>query len=564
MANSRFQRAAVFAAALLFLSIPLGAQATRPDFNRKRTFDVQHYVLRTSFDHAKRTVFGETSIRLTPLEEPIDVVELDAEALKIESVVLEPANTGLQYKNGSGKLIITLDRKYQPNELVIIRVKHTATPKKGVYFVDEKRQNGTLINPAQIWTQGEPDEARHWFPLFDFPSDKATTEQFIRVRSNQTVISNGELVSKTDNKDGTTTFHYSMTVPHTAYLISFVVGDYAKIEEKYRNIPLGYYVYRGRESIVPLAYGKTKDMMRIFEELTKVDYPYNKYDQTIVANFTFGGMENITATTMADSEIFYASVPFLQGAVEDLVAHELAHSWFGNLVTCENWAELWLNEGFATFMEAAVREKLYGRKDYLRKILVDAENFIVDDAVGKKRFGLFNQEAGNVAALFDRPAITYNKGGAVIHQLREQVGDEAFWRALTVYLNRHKYGSVETPDLLRVMEETSGQKLDWFFDQWVYGIGYPKLTIRPVYSASAKSLTLAITQTQPATAQSPGAYRLPMEFEIVTSEGPVLKKLDITKRAETFDIPVASKPTAIKVDPLERIPLKDVKLSAIK
>ncbi|MDM7921073.1 MAG: M1 family metallopeptidase, partial [Pyrinomonadaceae bacterium] len=385
-------------------------QNVRPDLNRKRTFDVEHYVLRTSFDPAKRTVFGETSIRLTPLDTPIDVVELDAEALRVESVVLESSNSVLAFKNGSGKLVINLDRTYRAGELVTIRVKHSATPNKGVYFVEEKRQDGRLVHPAQIWTQGEPDEARHWFPLFDFPSDKATTEQFIRVASNQTVISNGELVSKIDNKDGTTTFHYSMTVPHSAYLISFVVGDYVKVEDKYRNIPLGYYVYRGRESIVPLAYGKTKEMMRIFEELTKVDYPYNKYDQTIVANFTFGGMENITATTMADSEIFYASVPFLQGAVEDLVSHELAHSWFGNLVTCKNWAELWLNEGFATFMEAAVREKLYGRKDYIRKILVDAENFIIDDTVGKKRFGLFNQEAGNVAALFDRPAITYNKG----------------------------------------------------------------------------------------------------------------------------------------------------------
>jgi aminopeptidase N len=462
------KRAAALAAAFLLFVAAAIPQTIRPDFNRTQDFDVQHYVLRTSFDPAKRIVFGDTTVKLKALVTGLSTVELDAEALRIDSVVSESSNSPLAYKVGSGKLIVTLDKKYAPGDDISIRVKHSSTPKKGVYFVDEKREKGQLAHPAQIWTQGEPDEARHWFPLFDFPSDKATTEQFITVPRSQTVISNGKLLSKSDNANGTSTFHYSMDVPHATYLISFVVGEYVKIEEKYKDIPLGYYVYPGRERIVPLAYGKTKEMMGIFEELTGVPYPYNKYDQTIVANFTFGGMENITATTMADSEIFYAGVEFLRGGVEDLVAHELAHSWFGNLVTCRNWAELWLNEGFATFMEAAVREKMYGRKDYIRKIRLDAENFMIDDAVGKKRFGLFNQEAGNVSALFDRPAITYNKGGAVVHQLREQVGNDAFWKAVNIYLNRHKDGSVETSDLQKAMEEVSGQQLGWFFEQWVY------------------------------------------------------------------------------------------------
>src|SRR5690606_19587666 len=189
---------------------------------------------------------------------------------------------------------------------------------------------------------------------------------------------------------------------------------------------------------------------------------------TMVANFEFGGMENITATTMADSEILLANFDFFRGNVEDLVAHEIIHSWFGNIVTCKNWAELWLNEGFATFFEAAVREKMYGRRDYIRKITNNAENFMADDVRGGRRFGLFNQTAANTGGLFDRPAVTYDKGGVVIHMLREQVGEEAFWKALKLYLDRHKYGSVETQDLRRVMEETSRQELGWFFDQWLY------------------------------------------------------------------------------------------------
>ena len=159
----------------------------------------------------------------------------------------------------------------------------------------------------------------------------------------------------------------------------------------------------------------TRDVLRVYEELTKIPFPYPKYDQTIVARFSFGGMENITATTMADSEIFFAEFPFGQSVAVDLVSHEAAHSWFGDLVTCKNWAELWLNEGFATFMESAFREKMYGRPAYITKVISDAEAFIADDAVNPKRNGLFNRNAGNVAALFDRPATTYNKGGAVLH-----------------------------------------------------------------------------------------------------------------------------------------------------
>lgn len=558
------RRAAATVAALFFIAITALAQDDRPDFNRKQVYDVQHYVIRVTFDPEKRLVNGDVSIRFKPLENGLSVAEFDAVGLDIRSVQLQPDGRALLSKSKDDTLAVQLDRSYGPSDVVELRFQYTAKPKKGVYFVDEKREDGKVVHPAQIWTQGEPDEARHWFPLFDFPSDKATTEQIITVPKPQVVIGNGELVSKIDNADGTGTFHYKMDIAFSPYLISFVVGTYSKIEDNYGDVKLGYYVYPGREAIVPLAYGKTKEMMRIFEELTGIDYPYNKYDQTIVANFEFGGMENITATTMADSEIAYANFDFLRGGVEDLVAHELAHSWFGNLVTCRNWAELWLNEGFATFMESAVREKMYGRKDYMRKILLDAEIFKVDDALGKKRFGLFNQEAGNVAALFDRPAITYNKGGAVLHQLREQVGEAAFWRAVNAYLIRNRLGNVETKDLQKEMELASGQKLDWFFDQWIYGIGYPKLTVRPVYNVRSKMLKLTVTQTQSPDKFTPAAYRLPMQIDVRTAGSGVTQKIDITKRTEVFSIPVRSKPTEIKLDPAEKIPLKSVKVLAIQ
>lgn len=540
---------------LSLFTVAATAQVARPDFNRAQTFDAQHYIIRAAFDRRSKKVRGDTTISLKPLKADFRLVELDAVDLSFETVKLEPSGVDLPYKSVDGKVRVTLDRSYNADELVSIRLKYTAAPKKGVYFVAADRGHS-----AQIWTQGEPDEARHWFPSFDFPSDKATTEQYLTVEKGETVIGNGEFLDKKENPDGTATWHFKMPVPHSIYLVSFVVGRYVKIEDKYKEIPLGFYVYPGREAIARKAFGKTGEMMGIFEEQTGVPFPYNKYDQTIVAKFHFGGMENITATTMADTEIFFADSEFGEAAVTDLVSHELAHSWFGNLVTARNWAELWLNEGFATFMEAAYREKAYDRGSYMRKIRADAANFLVGDATNRRRHGLYNLRAGEVASLFNTPSITYNKGGVVVHTLREQVGNDAFWKAITIYLNRHKFGSVESTDLKKVMEETSGQDLGWFFDQWVYKAGYPKLDVKQIYNLNSNILTLTITQTQTPDLITPSVFRLPMDVTIHAGSRQTKEKIEITNRVQTFTIKTNEAPTDISLDGDEKIPLKQVKM----
>ena len=551
------------AAITLIAAFYTGAQV-RPDFNRPQTFDVQHYVLRVSFDRAKKQVFGDTTVSLKPIKADLKVVELDAVGLSFESVKLEPSGIDLQHTLADSKVIITMDRPYGIDEPIELRFKYKATPKKGIYFVDAESGKNSPARSHQIWTQGEPDEARHWFPAFDFPSDKATTEQFITVQPDETVVGNGELIDKTDNPDGNVTWHFRMKVPYSTYLVSFVIGKYIRIGSSYKDIPLGFYTYPGQERTAMNAFGETKEMMRAFEELTGVQYPYNKYDQTIVAGFQFGGMENITATTLADTEVQLVNLDFGKGLVRDLVAHELAHSWFGNLVTCRNWAELWLNEGFATYMEAAYIEKTGGRDAYLTKVRSDAAQFLVSEEISRKKHALFNQRAGDVSTLFDNPTTTYNKGGAVVHTLREQVGSDAFWRGVNIYLNRHKFANVETADLRQAMEEASGQDLDWFFDQWVYGQGAPKLNIRQTYSARTKTLTLTITQTHKATAEVPAAFRLPIDIEITTAGGKrSLKPLEITGRQRSFTFKLGSKPTEIVIDPQLRVPLKTVKQSAI-
>lgn len=553
----RFLLLAFFISILLISS--LFAQNNRPNFNRVRTYDVQHYIIRISFDRTAKRVFGDTTVQLKPLSANFSQFELDSEDMVYDSVKLETNGTDLKYQLVGKKIKITLDRNYSPNDLISIRFKYSSRPKRGIYFVPAERTRGEISRAAQIWTQGEPEYAHHWFPSYDFPDDKATTEQFITVEKDETAIGNGELLETIENSDNTKTFHFKMPVRHSVYLVSFVVGKYIKIEDKYKNIPLGVYLYPGRERLAEIAFGKTKEMFRIFEDLTKIDFPFNKYDQTIVANYEeFAAMENITATTLSDKEVFFAEFDFGKPLVEDIVAHELAHSWFGNLVTCRNWAELWLNEGFATFMEAAYREKMYGREQYIQKIRDDVEEHFAENKPKRSRHGLYNQLARPDDSIFD--TTTYQKGGAVIHTLREQIGDKAFWKAVNIYLNRHKFENVETSDLQRAMEEASGQKLDWFFAQWVYGGGHPQIEVKQNYDAEKKVLTLNLKQIQETDKLVSEVFILPLDVEIQTQSKTYTEKLKMEKREQTFTFKVSNQPQNVVIDKNSKIPLKILKM----
>lgn len=550
---------------LLFFAFSIFAQTPQAVSARVRTYDVQNYIIRMKFDRAAKMIFGDTTVQLKPLKENFQTLELDAANMKFDTVKLDSTELNLFYKIVGEKIIITLDKIYSPADLISVRLKYSSKPKKGVYFVDALKDGDSVTRAAQVWSQGEAEEAHHWFPSYDFPDDKATSEQFITVEKGETAIANGELLDTAENADGTKTFHFKMPIAHSSYLTSFVVGTYSKTSDSYKNIPLDFYVYPDKTDIAAAAFGKTKDMIGVYEQLTGVNFPYNKYDQTIVANFQFGGMENITATTMADSEIFFAASGFGKDIVTDLVSHELAHSWFGDLVTCKNWSELWLNEGFATFMEAAYREKINGRADYLRKIKEDAAQVIVADSISKNRRGLFFAEAKGDDDLFSpgNAVITYQKGGAVIHTLRETVGTENFWKAINLYLNRHKFANVESTDLQSAMEETSGMKLDWFFKQWVYGAGFPKLSVAKTYNPKTKILNLTVTQMQKPDKLTPAAFVLPLDVEITTAAGKKAQTIEIKKRIETFTLKLDGNPTTIVFDKDEKIPLKSVKIQTL-
>lgn len=535
------------------------AQTGKQNVNRIRTFDAQHYLIRTSFDRKNKTIFGETTVSLKPLKSGFNSVELDAANLDFESVKLEPKETDLKFETRGDKIVIALGKNFSPRDLIIIRLKYSAKPKKGIYFISARRDGAAQLHDAQIWTQGEAEESRYWFPSYDFPDDKATTEQFLTVEQDETAISNGELLETLQNADGSKTYHFKMPLPHSVYLTSFIIGKYVKFTDSYKNIPLAVYLYPGKENLYGQAFSNTKEMLRIYEELTGIAYPFNKYEQTIVGEFKLGGMENITATTLSDRDIFFIERNRL--IVEDIISHEISHSWFGNLVTCRNWAELWLNEGFATYMEAAFREKIYGREDYLQKIREDRDTYFGEESQMSRKHGLYNQLARADDSIFN--AVTYQKGSAVIHTLRETVGTEVFWKAVKVYLTRHKFANVETADLQKVFEEVSKKDLDWFFKQWVYGAGYPHLEVKYRYHSETKKMDLFVSQTQKPEDNSPAAFILPLDLEIGTQNGTISEKIMISKREETFSLSLPDAPMRIAFDKDLKIPLKTLKIQRI-
>ena len=526
-----------------------GTEHRRP----QRTYDVQHYVIRTRFDEQAKTVYGDTTVTLKPLSNGLQTFELDATGMEFESVSLEPEGKQLRYSKTQDKILIMLDRAYSASDTIAVRIKYSAMPEKGLYFIPAQpaTRYRRYSKPAQIWSQGEPEENHYWFPCYDFPDDKATSEQYITTSANEIAISNGELLETTNNADGSRTFHWKMDQPHSSYLISLVVGNYVKLTDSYKNIPVEYYTYPGTEAKARSAFGRTPQMMQFFSERFQYEFPYNKYAQTVVSNFIFGGMENITATTQADTEILSGEGDDPSLNVDNLVSHELSHTWFGDLATCKDWANLWVNEGFATFFEAAYKEHTSGRDAYLEEIRSDASAYFSEDNLQYRRPIISNRYL-NPVDLFD--STLYKKGGVVVHMLREVVGEEVFWKALNVYLNEFKYQNTDARDVQHVFERVSGKNLEWFFDQWLYKAGYPEIKVRHTYNPQTRELALDVEQTQVPDATTPEVFRLPgVEIEIGTTRGRKVEKIDITKCAERFTFKLDSRPRMIVFDRGERV-----------
>jgi aminopeptidase N len=468
---------------------------------RSRDYDMRHIALDLKFDWDKEQAYGTATITLSPLVSDMKTVNLDAGAMTINSVKLAGGKGDLQFQYDEPKtnLAITLDRVYPIGEAISFTVDYRT---KGLMVANTlgfgaggglKFIKPTPSNPnrrRQIWSQGETDYNRFWFPSYDSPNDFATTEINATVEPQMFVVSNGKLVRNKLNKDGTRTFEWEMMVPHANYLTSIVVGEYAEVKGNYQGIPVSSYVFPSELKEGEASTGKLPRMVQFFSEKTGVKYPYNKYAQTMAEGFG-GGMENISATTMTPTMILDER-ELLDGTSEGLQSHELAHQWFGDYVTCREWSEIWLNESFATYMSGLWTEHERGKDSFLYNSVLGNQQASINTWNQGVRRPIVTKHYTNPDALFDTYA--YPRGGAVLHMLRKHLGDDAFFKSLNHYLVSNANQPVQTEQLRIAIEETTGQSMDWFFDQWLYKMGHPIFEVTDKWENG--KLTLNVKQTQ--------------------------------------------------------------------
>lgn len=481
--------------------------AVSQDFGRReRTYDVQHYRIELSFDHPKKTVFGNVTTTLKALRPSFKEIIFDAVNMTIESVT-QGNGAPLRFSYDSTHLTIHFDRPYAYGEELTTTVRYHCTPQKGMYFIGPNASYPD--DPEQIWTQGQGEDNRHWLPSYDYPNDRATSEVIMTARSGFETLSNGSLKSKSDNGDGTTTWHWVMDKPHSSYLIMIAVGKYAIYEDEYDGIPIHSYHYESdHRADVERTYRTTAEMTKFFSKKIGINYPWSKYAQISVRHFMYGGMENTTATVMNDKRMVVDARAALDYSPDGLIAHELAHQWWGDYLTYVDWENGWLNEGFATYFQQVWTQYKYGEDDFTTQRNGGIMGYIEwADRVG--RLPVVSKK-GNVGQNI------YPKGAAVLHMLRTLLGEEQFWRVINAYGRKFALQSVETNDLKRTIEEVTGMNLQWFFEQWLYKAGYPELHVSKKWDAVSKTLSLAMKQVQK-TDSVCGIFRLPMDVRFYFS-----------------------------------------------
>ena len=517
---------------------------TRPVYAADRVVDIEHIKIVVDVNVTGRAVQGAVTLRITALAAAVTSVELDAVELSIASVAV--ADKPAKFSHDGKKLRITLPNRLLAGKTTTLHIEYAGAPRRGLYFIAPDADYPS--KPIQVWTQGQDVDSRYWFPCFDAPHEKATSEVVVTVPAQLFALSNGSLVS--DRVRGKKrTLHWRLDVPHSCYLITLAVGDFAAVQTKWRDIPVTYYAERGLEAAAQRTLARTPQMLELFSTKFGVAYPYPQYAQVFVSDFIFGGMENTSATTLTDT-ILMDERAALDYDIDSLVAHELAHQWFGDLVTCRDWGEGWLNEGFATYAEYLWREHYEGRDAADLELDEWADMYFGEDA-GRYRRTIATKMYQEPIDIFDHHL--YEKGGRVLHMLRNVVGDDAFFKALGVYLRKHQFGSVESRDLARAFEAATGRVLDWFFDQWVIdGAGHPELRVEMSYDSKRQMAVVTVTQNQKIDATTP-LFRIPTNLRIVHGTGAKASTRDVpielTEAHQTFHVPTATEPSHLIFDP---------------
>ena len=524
---------------------PFAKPGTPRQVERVRTFDVRHIKGELTLDIKKSEIRGTVTHTIAPLYSGLDAVTLDCGAdLKVSRVGI--GSKACTFSQKGDELAITLDRGYGLDEPFDLAVTYAGTPEKGVRFVkpDPDHPRRAVV----VWTVGEPEDARFWIPCFDYPNERSTSEMIITVDKPLSVVSNGTLESTKENADGTSTYHWKMDSPLTTYLLSVVAAEFAVYHDKLGNLPVDYYVLKEvDEATARRTMGKTPRMIDFFNQRIGTPYAYPKYATICVPEFG-GGMEHTSATTMTDS-ILVDPIEYLERDSDSIVAHELAHQWFGDLMTCRDWSNLWLNEGFASYFDVLFNEYDKGEDSFRLAMASDLNSYLGSDR--QYRRPIVEPRFNDPWQMFD--GVTYAKGACVLHALRGLVGDDAWWRGIKLYVASNKDRNVETGDFRKSMETASGRDLGWFFDQWVYHGGHPELSARWRYEDEDKTLRLKVEQTQPVDETTP-LFRLPTTVEIGDESGLRSVPIVIDARTQEFVIPSPRRPKMVQIDPKGWLP----------
>lgn len=529
-----------------------------PQYIPAHDYDQRNIKLNLRFDWEREQAIGTATITFAPVIKNLSRVEFDAAYMTISGVTVA-SGTPLKfdYDGVREKLAVTLDRAYQPaEEVTVVVTYHTNPPPAdktfasgggGLNFIKPRPDDPS--RPKQIWTQGESEYNHYWFPCFDHPNDFVTTETIATVEKPLSVISNGKLVAVKENADGTRTYNWKMDQPHATYLASIVVGEYVAVTADYAGIPVITNVYPNEVAEGKVTAARLAEMVKFFSEKTGVKYPYAKYAQNVARDFG-GGMENITATTQTDTMIHDARTE-LDSTQDGLQSHELAHQWFGDLVTCRHWSDIWLNESFATYFQAMWNEHHLGRDDFLYlDVRGNQEAYYAAWARGQRR-PIVTKHYDGPDSVFDTYA--YPRGGAVLHMLRDVLGEDNWWRAINHYLTKHRNQPVETEQLRIAIEEATGRPVDWFFDEWLYKMGHPVFRVTQDYDAGKRMLILKVIQEQRVDPESEYPqvtfFQMPVQIEIGTASSTRVERVQIAAREEQiYKFEVDSEPLLVNFD----------------
>lgn len=505
---------------------------------RSRDYDALHYRVSLTFDLDEKTLRGENLITLTPLADGFTRCILDAEELIVDSVT-DSAGRELRFEQSAEQVSIFFSKSYSYSDTITFAVEyHASDPQQGLFF-DEK----TPDHPRMVSTDSWPDEAHHWIPCYDYPNDKVTHELIITVPEGEKVLSNGRFLGVVhDEQKATTTWHWSQELPHSTYLIMLAIGPFEVIEDSLGSLPVSYWVYPGDVEDARWIFEKTPRMIRFYSDLFQYEYPWAKYDQ--VTSPRVGGGAEATSATVLGQGVIHDRRAEQDFSWESIIAHEIAHQWWGDLITLREWSHTWLNESFGTY------------SDYLWTRSEKGEDAGAWDLLGKKNQYLREAHTRYMRPIvfnhYDRPhdnfdSHTYPKGAAVLHMLRFILGDDPFFRTLSYFLHEHEFESVDTHDFQKAIKDVTGQNLKWFFDQYIFKPGHPIFDISYTWVEEEKTVRLKVAQTQD-TSKGVPIYEIPVIIGIVTSEGNASQKVWITEQEEFFEFHVDEKPLMVRFD----------------